>query len=494
MRGRVGLMTEREIKKGVTELSPIEVYMLLPKTNCKECGEENCMAFAVKLVNREASLEKCTELQKEEYEESRKKLEVMLAPAVKEIVIGVGSRAVKVGGKLVMYRHEFTYHNPAPIAIDVTDEMPLKGVYAGEEGLSERIKKIENFSYNYIGRDLHLDMVAVRSTSNDPATFKSAVENVIKITEMPLILCTFDPNVMEAALITAHERRPLIYAATKDNWREMAELALMYNCPLAIFAPNDLKLLRSLSKTLIEYGVKELMLDPGTFADEGLSDTINNFTMIRRNAVKGGDELLGFPLIGTPITAWIDNKGSKEDAAWTEAYVASMLMSRYADLLIMHSLDGWVQLPTLIWRFNIYTDPRKPVSVEPGLRTFGNPDEMSPALLTTNYALTYFTVESDIKKAGVDCYLIVVDTEGISVESSVAGRYLTAETIAEAVKETGIEQKINHKYLIIPGLAARLSGETEEELGGEWRVLVGPKDSSGIAEFLKKKWPPKEEE
>jgi len=487
-------MTEREIKKSVTELSPIEVYMLLPKTNCKKCGEENCMAFAVKLVNRETDLEKCIELQKEEYKESRVKLEEMLAPAVREIILGAGSRLVKVGGKLVMYRHEFTYHNPTPIAIDVTDEMPLKGVYEGEEGLLERIRKIEDFSYNYIGRNLRLDMIAIRSTSNDPSTFKLAVENIIKATEMPLILCSFDPNVMEAGLIAAHERRPLIYAATKDNWREMAELALMYNCPLAIFAPGDLKLLRSLSKTLIEYGVQDLMLDPGTFTDEGLSDTINNFTMIRRNAVKSGDKLLGFPLIGTPITAWITNKGSKEDAAWTEAYVASMLMSRYADLLIMHSLDGWVQLPTLVWRFNIYTDPRKPVSVEPGLRVFGKPDETSPVLLTTNYALTYFTVESDIKRANVDCYLIVTDTEGISVESAVAGRYLTAETIAEAVKETGIAQKINHKYLIIPGLAARLSGETEEDLSGEWRVLVGPKDSSGIAEFLKKNWPPKEEE
>jgi acetyl-CoA decarbonylase/synthase complex subunit gamma len=479
-------------KKDVTELSPIEVYMALPRTNCKECGEENCMAFAVKLVNREVSLELCTPLFKGEYEEPRKKLEELLAPTIREITIGVGSRAVKIGGKLVMYRHEFTYHNPTPIAIDVTDEMPVKAVYAEEEGLVERAKKIEGFSYNYIGRDLNLDMIAVRSTSNDPAKFKSAVENVAKTTDMPLILCTFDPSVMEAGLVAAHDERPLIYAATRYNWKEMAELALMYNCPLAVFAPNNLELLRSLSKTLLEYGVEDLVLDPGTFTDEGLSDTINNFTMIRRNAFKGGDELLGFPLIGTPITAWADKEGSKEDTAWKEAYVAAMLTSRYTDLLIMHSLDGWVQLPVIIWRFNIYTDPRKPVSVDSGLKTFGSPDEDSPVLLTTNYALTYFTVESDIKKAGADCYLVVVDTEGISVESSVAGRYLTAETIAEAVKQSEIEQKVNHKYLIIPGLAARLSGETEEQLGDEWRILVGPKDSSGIAEFLKKKWPPKE--
>lgn len=491
-------MTEREVKKGVTKLSPIDVYMLLPRTNCKECGEPNCMAFAAKLVNREVSLKKCSPILKKDHEESYVKLQEMLAPVIKEITIGTGEHAVKIGGKLVMYRHEFTYHNPVALAFDVTDEMPVRARFSEEESLIDRVKKVENFLYNYIGRDLTLDMIAVRSTSNDPTTFRSAVEEVTKTTNLPLILCAFDPNVMEAGLVAASDRRPLIYAATKDNWSEMADLALMYNCPLAIFAPNDLNLLRSLSKTMIEYGVEDLVLDPGTFPSEGLSDTVNNFTMVRRNACKGGDDLMGFPLIGTPLTAWLDKKDSKEMLAWEEAYVASILMSRYADLLIMHSLDGWVQLPTVIWRFNIYTDPRKPVAVEAELKTFGKPDENSPVMLTTNYALTYFTVESDLKKFGGDYYLVVVDTEGISVESAVAGRYLTAETIAEAVKKSEVAEKVKHKYLIIPGMAARLSGETEDELKNVglpgWRVLVGPRDSSGIGKFLDEKWPPKEEE
>jgi len=491
-------MTEREIKRGVKQLSPIDVYMLLPRTNCKECGEPNCMAFAAKLVNREVSLEECPPILKKEHEKAYKKLQEILAPVIKEITIGTGEHAVKIGGKLVMYRHEFTYHNPVALAFDVTDEMPLHPRFSEEEALVDRVKNVENFLYNYIGRDLNLDMIAVRSTSNDPTTFKSAVEEVTKVTDLPLVLCALDPSVMEAGLVAASDRRPLIYAATKDNWNEMADLALMYNCPLTVFAPNDLNLLRSLSKTMIEYGVEDLVLDPGTLPDEGLSDTVNNFTMVRRNACKGWDKLFGFPLIGTPITAWFTGKDSKEMLAWKEAYVASMLMSRYADILIMHSLDGWVQLPTVIWRFNIYTDPRKPVAVEPELKTFGKPDEMSPVMLTTNYALTYFTVESDLKKFGGNYYLIVVDTEGISVESAVAGRYLTAEVIAEAVKNSGVAEKVKHRYLILPGMAARLSGETEDELKNVglpgWRVIVGTRDSSGIAKLLEEKWPPKEEE
>ncbi|MEM1606622.1 MAG: acetyl-CoA decarbonylase/synthase complex subunit gamma [Candidatus Bathyarchaeia archaeon] len=472
------------VKKGVRELSPLDVYMLLPRTNCGKCGEKNCMAFATKVVNREAPIEICTPLIEEErYRSEYAKLKEILAPAVKEVVIGVGENSVKVGGKLVMYRHEFTYYNPTPIAIDVTDEMP-------ENELIERVKRVEGFTYNYIGRTLKLDIVAVRSTSNDPLKFKSAVEKVAKATSLPLILCTFNPDVMKAALEAVYGRRPLIYAATKDNWRQMADLALMYNCPLAVFSQGDLNLLSSLVKTLLEYGVEDLLLDPGTFPEEGLSETIIRFTMIRRNACKGNDRLMGFPLIGVPMTVWLRKDAPKEVLQWKEAVLAAMLIARYADLLIMHSLEGWVLLPNIILRFNIYTDPRKPVSVEPGLRVFGNPDEYSPVMFTTNYALTYFTVESDIKSANIDCYLIVVDTGGISVESSVAGRILTAQTVADAIKKSGIEEKVKHRYLIIPGLAARLSGEIEELSG--WRVLVGPRDSSGIPAFLKEKWPPKE--
>jgi acetyl-CoA decarbonylase/synthase complex subunit gamma len=266
----------------------------------------------------------------------------------------------------------------------------------------------------------------------------------------------------------------------------MAELALMYNCPLAVFAPNDLKLLRSLVKTLKDYGVKDLVLDPGTFPNEGLADTISNLTMIRRAACKKGDELLGFPIIGVPITAWLEKTEVPEINMWNEAYLTSMLITRYADVLVIHSAEGWVLLPTTILRENIYTDPRRPVAVEAGLKTFGQPDENSPVLMTSNFALTYYTVASDIESSGVNCYLIVVDTEGLAVECSVAGRKLTSEKIAEAIKQVKVEEKVKHRKLIIPGKAARLSGEIQELSG--WEILVGPPDSSEIPKYLQEKW------
>jgi len=463
----------------VRELSPIDVYMLLPKTNCKKCGLENCMAFATKLVNREIALELCTPLLEKQYQKNYQKLWDMLKPPVKEVTVGTGDSAVKIGGKLVMYRHELAYFNPTAIAIDVTDDMP-------DEEVLLRVKKAEGFTYLYIGKELKLNIVAVRSTSNDPEKFKSTVKKVTENTKLPLILCSFKPEVIEAGLMAAPKTRPLLYAATKDNWKEMAELTLMYNCPLAVFAPNDLKLLRSLAKTLTEYGVQDLVLDPGTFPNEGLTDTISNFTMIRRASCKRGDELLGFPIMGTPITAWTERSDVPEVNMWNEAYTASMLINRYADILVMHSAEGWVLLPTTILRQNIYTDPRKPVAVEPGMKVFGQPDENSPMMMTTNFALTFYTVASDIESAGLNCYLIVVDTEGLAVDSSVAGRKLTAEKIAETIKTVKAEEKVKHRKLIIPGKAARLSGEIQELSG--WEVLVGPRDSSEIPKFLQEKW------
>ena len=475
-------MSEKETKSksGIKELSPLDVYKLLPRTNCKECGEENCMAFATKVVNREVVLESCPSLLTKTNEKMYRQLKEMLKPPVKEVVVGVGDRSRKIGGKLVMYRHEFAYFNPTAIAIDVTDEM-------SDEEICERIKKTEQFNFGYIGQTLKLDMMAVRSTSNDPNRFKKTVKTVVDKTKLPLILCSLDPAVLEAGLTVSPRSRPLLYAATKDNWNKMAELAQTYNCPLTVFAPGDLNLLRSLTNTLIDYGVEDLMLDPGTFPGDGLADTLSNFTMLRRSACKRGDMLSGFPLVGVPLTAWAE-KGNAPDeiAKWREAYLASMLIVRFADVLIMHDVDGWALLPPVVLRQNIYTDPRKPVAVQAGLKVFGTPDENSPVMFTTNFALTYYTVESDIESQKLNTYLLVVDTEGIAVDSAVAGRKLTAEKVTDAIKASGVENKVKHKKILIPGKAARLSGEIEELSG--WQVLVGPRDSSDISKYLKEKW------
>ncbi|MFQ6053429.1 MAG: acetyl-CoA decarbonylase/synthase complex subunit gamma [Candidatus Bathyarchaeia archaeon] len=466
------------------ELSPIEVYKLLPGTNCRECGQSNCMAFAAMLVNREATLQQCPPLLEPEFREAFDKLWALLKPPVRAVEVGVGEDKVTLGGEYVVYRHEFTYINPTAIALDVSDEMP-------EEEFVARIKAAQEFEYEYIGMRLKLDMVAVRSTSKDPPTFGAAVKKAAETSGLPLVLCALDPAVMEQGLAAVAERRPLIYAATKENWMEMADLALMYNCPLVASAPFDLKMLRTLARTLLEYGVEDIVLDPGTLPGEGVAETLNNFTLLRWAAINEEDEFLGFPLLGTPITAWAEGTEDPVINEWNEAMLAAALIARYADALVMHSVSGWSLLPQVILRQNIYTDPRKPVSVEAGVRPFGEPTGLSPVMLTTNFALTYYTVASDIEAAKVDCYLIVVDTEGISVESAIAGRKLTADIVAEAMKSYKVDDLVRHRKLIIPGRAARISGEIEELTG--WEVMVGPMDSSGIGKFLDASWKPEAE-
>jgi len=474
-------MAEKK-KGGIKELSPIAVYKNLPKTNCKECGQDNCMAFATKIVNREIELDSCKPLLKPEFAKQYAALKEMLKPAVKEVTVGVGEKAKKIGGKLVMYRHEFTYKNPTAIAIDVTDEMPDAEVVS-------RVQKTDNFSFEYIGNTLKLDMIAVRSTSGDAEKFKACVKKVFETTKLPMILCTYSPTVAEAGLMAAPKARPLLYAATASNWKDMAELSIMYDCPIVASSPNDLSGLISLAKTLQQYGVKDIVLDPGTFTNEGLADTINNFTMLRRAATKGGEELAGLPLLGIPMAAWM-NKGETADdlIKWRESYIASMLIVRYADVVIMHGNDGWSLLPLTVLRQNIYTDPRKPVAVAPGLKVFGTPDENSPVMFTSNFALTYYTVASDIESSKTNAYLIVVDAEGSAIDSGVAGRKLTADKIAEAIKASGIESKVKHRRIISPGKASRISGEIEELSG--WKVLVGPRDSSEIPKYIIDKWQP----
>ncbi|MCC6022628.1 MAG: acetyl-CoA decarbonylase/synthase complex subunit gamma [Desulfurococcaceae archaeon] len=466
--------------------TPIEVYQLLPKTNCGRCGEANCMAFAVRLISLEVKLEDCPPLIEEErYRGSYEKLRGLLSPPIKEVVLRSPKRIVKIGGKYVLFRHELKYHNPTAIAVDVDDSMET-------EVIIKRVKMIEGFEYEYVGQKLKLDAIAVRSVTNDPKKFAKTVYTVAENSTLPLILCSTNPTVVEAALdvLNPPHHRPLIYAATKDNWREMAEIAKRFDVPLTITAPGDLDMLVSLAKTLSEdMELKELALDPGCLVGVGgLSYTIRAYSWLRYKAAYDLWRYAGYPLVGTPISVWAQMGGDLRDVMWWEAILAVMLMTRYADLIIVHSLDGWVLLPQVMWRFQLYTDPRKPVSVPPGLREIGKPDEMSPVLVTTNYALTYSLVLSDAEKAKVNAWLLVIDTEGLAVDVSVAGRKFTGDKVAETIKSTGLEKRVSHRVLIIPGKAARVSGEVEDMT--KWRVLVGPTDSSEIGKWLEKNWTP----
>ena len=240
--------------------------------------------------------------------------------------------------------------------------------------------------------------------------------------------------------------------------------------------------MKALCKALIDAGAGELVLDPVT-APESLAATVERLILLRRVAVLAHDNLLGFPTMGVPASVWVRPEANDELTKMKEACVASALVARYASLLIMHSLDAWVTLPLFVWRGSLYSDPRKPSSVEPGLYRIGKPDESSPVLLTSNFALTYHIVSEDVKRSGIDSYLLVVDTGGFAVSSAVAGRRLTAQAVRDLLEATKMASMVKHRKLIIPGSAAKLKGEIEDLTG--WEVIVGPPESGDIPRFLR---------
>ena len=389
----------------------MNLYPLLPRTNCGECVPKTCMGFAVQLCERGLTLAQCPPLADPKFQIGLEKLEALLAPPVQEVVIGRGEREVRVGGQLVMHRHELRYFNKTAIFTTVDDTM------AGED-IASRVKETSSFAYPYIGHTLRLDGITVRSLSNDVDTFQKTVEMVNGLTGMPLVLWSADPVIISAGLETAGEKRPLIYAADESNWEQMAELANRSGCPLAVHADGNVGTIRSLISAISDRGVKNLLIDPGCGFGETLRGTLDNMTMIRTSGISGDDLLMGHPLIGSPVTLWdLRNSLPDESIRWMESCLASMMTIRYADLMIIRDPSMWSTLPLVVLINNLYNDPRKPVSVEPGLRVFGTPDPVnSPVLITSNFALTYFTVLSDIEK--LNCYLLVADTEGLSVDSA----------------------------------------------------------------------------
>lgn len=444
------------------KLGPLDIYRHLPKTNCGECGEKTCMAFASQIIERTLKLADCPYLKGK----SMDALVKLTAPAVRQVVFG-SEQSVKIGGEDVMYRHELTYFNETAIAIDVTDQMD-------DKELLTRVKYVTDFNHERIGQQLTLQAIAVKNTSQDPDTFAECVKKVAENTDKALILCSFLPESLQAAL-KVYNGTPLLYAATKETWKEVGDLAVQYYCPVVAFADNNLAELKSVVAALQSMGLTNIAVDPGTHP-ENLSGTLKNFVQIRRTSMRK-DGILNCPIIGIPGAA---------TNPMEEVMAASMMIDRFADLIIFHNTDMFAILPVITLRQNIYTDPRRPVAVDAGLRTFGEPTKDSPLLATTNFALTYYTVASDIESSALDCYLLVFDTEGLGVQASVAGGQLDAYKAKEAMENTKVAEMVNHTKIIIPGMAARISGELEHISG--WEVMVGPKDSSGIPEFIEKRW------
>jgi acetyl-CoA decarbonylase/synthase complex subunit gamma len=443
-------------------LTGIQIFKLLPKTNCKECGVPTCLAFAMNLAAGKAELSACPYVS----EEARAILSEAAAPPIRPLAIGSGENVVKIGGETVLFRHEKTFVNKPGLAILISDAMP-------ETEINGRLKRFKELKYERVGLTLRPEMVAVKNESGDSGKFEALIKKVKAETDAVLILMSDKVEALTAGVKASVDRVPLIYAATNGNAEVLANLAKEYKCSLAIKADN-LENLSQISERLMAAGLKDLVLDSGS---RTLRKAFEDQVLIRRAALLQRNRSLGFPTITFPCEMTKD--------PMKEALIAATFVAKYAGIIVMSDFQGESLFPLLVERLNIYTDPQRPMMMQEGIYPIGNPGEDSPVLITVNFSLTYFIVSGEIESSRVPSWLLVMDTEGLSVLTAWAAGKFGGDAMGAFIKKSGITEKVKHRKVVIPGAVAVVSGDLEEELGSEWEVKIGPREAAHIPAYLK---------
>ncbi len=446
-------------------VSGLQIYKLLPKTNCKDCGFPTCLAFAMKLAQKGVELSACPHVS----EEAKEALAAAARPPIQLVTVGAGERAFSLGNEVVLFRHEKTFYNPTALAVRVKTSQP-------RDAISTLLSAVDGYTAERVGIDLRLNAIAIDDANGDGAVFADCVEHVASTTGMPLILMSKDPAVMEAGLSRMKDGRPLIYAADAENVTQMAALAARHKCPLAVYG-QDISQMAGVVEQGNKAGVEELVLDPG---GRGFGETLTLFTQIRRLALRANERLVGYPVIAFP--------GEGASSPEEETLLAAQLIAKYASIVVLDHFAPSSAYPLLTLRQNIYTDPQKPIQMEPGVYPIRDPGKDSPVLVTTNFSLTYFSVTGEVEGSGMPAWVVICDTDGLSVLTSWAAGKFDAETIAKAINSNEVGSRVDHRLLVIPGHVAVLSGEIEEELP-DWTVLVGPREAIDIINYLNNIWP-----
>ncbi|MBI5033577.1 MAG: acetyl-CoA decarbonylase/synthase complex subunit gamma [Chloroflexi bacterium] len=442
-------------------LTGLQIYKLLPQTNCKQCAFPTCLAFAMKLAAKQAELAACPFVS----EASKAQLEAASQPPVRLITLSTDGRKAVAGNEIVMFRHEKTFYNRAPVFVRLKDT---------QVDIAAKAKEINEFAVDYVGIKLHIDGLAIENASGDAGKFAAAVEAVRGATNFPLILVAKDTAAFEVALAKVNGAVPMLYCADESNWQAMAEVAKKFKASLAVKA-NGLEALAALTDKVKAAGVEDIVLDPGA---RGFLDTLTLATQIRRLAIKKNFRPLGYPIITFP--------GEGVSSADEEPVLAAQHIGKYAGFVVLDNFTPALAYALLVLRQNIYTDPQKPIQVQPGLYEINAPKPESPILVTTNFSITYFSISNEVEGAGLPAWLLVADAEGMSVLTAWAAGKFDADRIAKAVKTTGVESKISRKRIVLPGAVAVLMGEVEEALAG-WQIEVGPREAVDVPAYLKLK-------
>ncbi len=444
-------------------LTGLQIYKLLPKTNCGDCNFPTCMAFAMQVAAKKVSLDQCPHVS----EEAKAQLAEASAPPMKLVSIGSDENKLEIGQETVLFRHKEKFYHPTGVAILIEDAL------ANDE-LDKEVNSINQLKFTRVGEEIGVNLVALQHKSASAEEYADLAGKITEKVALPLILICQNPSIVEPALKVIGNKKPLIYCANKENVEKMAPLAKQYNCPLAVYAEN-LEELVDFVQNIKKLGVDDLILDPGT---RKTRSALEYLTKLRRLAVEKVFRPLGYPTI-----MFTNDEDPFQEVAQAATYVC-----KYANIVVIKAKQPWQILPLLTVRQNIYTDPQVPNAVEPKLYEIGAVTPDSPVIVTTNFSLTYFTVESEVGNSKVPTYISVVETEGMGVLNAYAGDKWSAEKIAKTLEQQKVREKVNHNTVIIPGLVAVFRAELIDEFG--WNILVGPEEAARIPSFLKNEWKP----
>jgi acetyl-CoA decarbonylase/synthase complex subunit gamma len=361
----------------------------------------------------------------------------------------------------LLFRHEEKFHHPCGLGFIIEDSLST-------EAIKQKLKQIKNLRFERVGQALDVNLVAVKQTLTKE-NFLKVLQLTINDTDLSLVLMSDDIDTLKAALEISKKRNPLIYHATKENLEVISELAREFKVPMVVSAA-DLESISGLAVELANKGAQDLVLDTGK---KPIADKIWDLTQSRRQALKKSNRSLGYPFL-----VIVESDDPYEEVIETATYV-----SKYAGIVLMSGIEPWQVLALVTLRQNIYSDPQKPLQIEPKVYPVGTVTEKSPVLVTTNFSLTYYTVLGEVEASKIPSYIISVDTEGMSVLTAWAAEKFTPDKIVESMHKFGIKDKVTHTRLIIPGYVAVMSGDLEEKTG--WQIVVGPKEAAGIPSFLK---------
>ena len=439
-------------------LSGLAIYKLLPKTNCKKCGFQTCLAFAMQLAKKAVSLDKCPFVTPD----VRAILEEASQPAIREVEIGTGEHKVAVGNETVLFRHEEKFHHPTAIGLIIEDDMK-------ESDLNKALAEINRLSFERVGQKIDVNLIALREKSGNKEKFMGCLSQIKKQTPLSLVFMSSSLEILKEALSVCGQDRPLVYCQDPLKLDGFVTLCKEHNVPLA-FKGTDIDHFSVTTKKITQQGLNDIVLD---IAENKLSERLWQLTQIRRLAIKKRERSLGFPtmvIVDTP----------QEERMVCEAASA---IAKYASIVFLRVRRPEYILPLLTLRQNIFTDPQKPLQVEPNVYLVGAVRSDSPVLVTTNFSLTYYTVLGEIESSRVPSHLICIDTEGMSVLTAWAAEKFTPEKITDSLTRFKLNTIVQHRNLIIPGYVAMMSGDLEEK--SAWKVIVGPREAAGIPSFLK---------